>query len=614
MDQTIIKKMNEQIIHRGPDDDGFYQNKSVTLAARRLSIIDLNTGHQPLASANGNSWIAYNGEVYNYLDLRTQQMADGIHFKTQTDTEVIVNLFEQKGNQFASELRGMFAVAIHDQHHDRLILARDPIGIKPLYYLHQPENNCLIFGSEIKSILQFPGVSREIDPTALDFFLSLEYIPAPLSIFRSIRKLPPGHTLTFSQKEGLSIAPYWSLKQSKAPEYSDIKDLSRQLRELISEAVNIRLISDVPLGAFLSGGIDSSCIVSQMAKLTDQAVKTYSIGFKEGTYNELAYAQCVADRFKTEHHTKILAPDILQLTEFLADFLDEPLGDFSNFPTYLVCQTARQGVTVSLSGDGGDEIFGGYDHYQAQRIAQTLNLPLWRCILPAIDRLLPPQEQKQGLINRIKRFSEGFNYPPEDRHFRWMQFINKEQKKALYNPSFLRDEFLSPLNKREPFEQHFRDSEQFEGLSRDMYLDLKTYLPDNILVKVDRMSMATSLEARVPLLDKKLVEFAFSLPTKLKIRGKQGKWILKESMRDILPDEIIMRRKKGFSIPIKNWLRQELNPLVTSHLNPKAIGRFGFFQPQAVTSWVEEHMEGKRDHAHRLWALIQFSMWAERFL
>ncbi len=610
----VIRRMNDQIVHRGPDDDGFYQGGSVTLAARRLSIIDLSTGHQPLASATGNCWIAYNGEVYNFADLRAEMESSGVAFRTRSDTEVIVNLFEQAGEAFADRLRGMFAVAIHDRRADRLILARDPVGIKPLYYLHQPEKNRLIFGSEIKTILQFPGVSREIDPQAVDYFLSLEYIPAPLSIFRSIRKLPAGHVLSFSQHDGLRISPYWSLQRQDPPLFRNQQDLNSQLQEKICEAVKLRLISDVPLGAFLSGGIDSSTIVSQMSGLMDRPAKTYSIGFQEGSYNELEYARIVADHFKTEHHTRILAPDILELSKFLAAFLDEPLADFSNFPTYLVSKTAREGVTVALSGDGGDEIFGGYDHYQAQNLSRFFSLPIWSTVLPGLDRLLPPHAQKHGLINRIKRFSEGFNYPEADRHFRWMQFLCSADKQALYSDSFLQEEFLAPLHSRTPFAQHFHDSQQFDGLGRDLFLDFKTYLPDNILVKVDRMSMATSLEARVPLLDKKLVEFVFSLPMDQKIRGHNGKWILKESMRNVLPDAIVKRGKKGFSIPIKNWLRRELLPLVETHLNADAIGRFGYFRPETVSRWLNEHMQGKRDHAHRLWALIQLSMWAERFM
>lgn len=614
IDPATIKRMNDQIVHRGPDDDGFYVQEHVSLAARRLSIIDLKTGHQPLDSASGNSWIAYNGEVYNFPELRIELEKKGIHFRTGTDTEVIVNLYEQSGEHFADKLRGMFAVAIHDRQQDRLILARDPVGIKPLYYMHDPLSGQLVFGSEIKSILQFPGVSRDIDPQALDLFLSLEYIPAPLSIFRSIRKLPPGHILTFSQKEGLRIRQYWNLSPRPEPVSRSIEEIGAELRALIKEAVRIRLVSDVPLGAFLSGGIDSSTIVSQMAGLTDRPVKTYSIGFEEGTYNELRFAETVARHFNTEHHTRTLTPDITNLTRFLADFLDEPLGDFSNFPTYLVSKTAREGVTVSLSGDGGDEIFGGYDHYLAQKLS---GLPLLSRLGPLIlfaDRILSPRQQKQGLVNRLKRFSEGFNYSPQDRHFRWMQFLHPKQKELLYSASFMDKDFLSPLHSRDPFRQHFHDSEGFSGLNRDLYLDFKTYMPDNILVKVDRMSMACSLEARVPLLDKKLVEFAFSLPEDLKIRGKEGKWILKEAMRGILPEDILRRRKKGFSIPIKNWLRSDLSWMIDAYLSPKAIGRFGFFRTETVRTWVEEHQKEQRDHAHRLWALIQFSMWAERFL
>lgn len=613
-DPAVLKRMNDQIVHRGPDDDGFYQDRHVSLAARRLSIIDLSTGHQPLSTASGDCWIAYNGEVYNFPELKAGMESQGVRFKTKTDTEVIVNLYEQMGVGFADKLRGMFAVAIHDRRHDSLVLARDPLGIKPLYYMYQADKNLLIFGSEIKTILQFPGVSKELDTEALDYFLSLEYIPAPLSIFRSIRKLPPGHTLHYSPETGLNIKPYWTLQPGKTQVFADEKDLLAQFRELLEEAVGLRLISDVPLGAFLSGGIDSSTVVAMMAKQMERPVKTYSIGFSEGTYNELSYSSKVAEYLKTEHHTKTLAPNILELCTFLADFLDEPLGDFSNFPTYLVAKTAREQVTVSLSGDGGDEIFGGYDHYLAQKFSSLWGGPLGRLVLPAMDRLLSPQEQKQGVINRIKRFGEGFNYPVGDRHFRWMQFLTPLQKKALYCGALTNVNYQLPLHEREPFAAHFQASKAFSGLDQDMYLDLKTYLPDNILVKVDRMSMATSLEARVPLLDKKLVEFAFSLPADLKIKGRQGKWILKQAMRGYLPDEILNRRKKGFSIPIKNWLRGDLKPLVTAHLNPESIGRFGLFSPETVGSWVDEHMRGKRDHAHRLWALIQFSMWAQRFM
>jgi asparagine synthase (glutamine-hydrolysing) len=613
IDPTVLKKMNDRIIHRGPDDDGFYRDRHVALAARRLSIIDLSTGHQPLSSDSGNCWIAYNGEVYNFSQLRSELETKGIQFKTKTDTEVIVNLYEQIGPSFADHLRGMFAVAIHDRRSDSLILTRDPVGIKPLYYLFQPEKNLLVFGSEIKSILEFPGVSRELDPEALDYFLSLEYIPAPLSIFRSIRKLPPGHTLHYSPATGLTITPYWTLTPGIQPESTSLDDLLDTLRSLLSEAVGLRLISDVPLGAFLSGGIDSSTVVAMMARQMDRPVKTFSIGFSEGTYNELGYADRVAKALKTDHRTRLLSPDILELCPFLSDFLDEPLGDFSNFPTYLVSKMAREEVTVSLSGDGGDEVFGGYDHYLAQNLSTRFYGPIGR-LLPALDRLLSPREEKQGLVNRVKRFSEGFNYAAGDRHFRWMQFMTADQKRSLYSDTLMRSDFLTPLHTRQPFADHFRASEQFDGINRDLFLDLKTYLPDNILVKVDRMSMATSLEARVPLLDKKLVEFAFSLPSRLKIKGRSGKWILKEAMRGILPEEILQRGKKGFSIPIKNWLRTDLQPLVQKHLTPSAIGRFGYFRPETVGIWVDEHMRGRRDHAHRLWALIQFSLWAERFL
>lgn len=617
-DQKTLKTMNDRIIHRGPDDEGFYLEGPVGLAVRRLSIIDLETGHMPLPSDSKTNWITYNGEVYNFPELREQLLDKGYSFRTKTDTEVIVNLYEEYGLDFVKKLRGMFAVGIFDKKKNRLVLARDHVGIKPLYYCLKPNKN-LVFGSEIKSILEYPGVNREIDPEALDFFVTLEYIPAPFSIFKHIRKLPAGHMLTY-EKGKLHIQKYWDVykpdplaKDAVKPDFNQLKE---QFHELLTESVKMRMISDVPLGAFLSGGIDSSSIVAKMAGLSDQKIKTFSIGFEEKSYSELKYSSIVSEQFGTDHYTRNLSPDINQLVLDLAGYWDEPLGDFSNFPTYLVSRIAREKVTVVLSGDGGDEIFGGYEHYIAQKLARFIDFPLFRPfhkLMARTTHLFPPSELKKGFVNRIKRFSEGLDNSHVNRHFRWMLFLSNRQKEKLYSPGFLNGDYLKPLPQRAPFDGFFKHGKQFKGINQDLYLDFKTYMVDNILVKVDRMSMATSLEARVPLLDYKMVDFAFSLPGKYKLDGSTTKWFFKKAMEGILPDEIIYRQKEGFSIPIKNWLKTDLKELMLEYLSEKRVKDAGYFNHGYVKTMMDEHLQNKQNHAHRLWALLLFHLWREKF-
>jgi len=607
-----LKTMSARIIHRGPDDEGFYQEGPAALAARRLSIIDLSTGHQPLPSHSRNSWITYNGEVYNFPELRRELEARGTVFRTRSDTEVVVNLYEEFGLDFAKKLRGMFAFAIYDSQQERLVLVRDRIGKKPLYYCLKANGN-LIFGSEIKSILPYPGIDRSVDPVALDLYLTLEYVPAPYAIFSAIRKVPAGHMLVY-EKGRLSITPYWHLEHETTAR--PLAALTEEFLTLLKEAVKIRMIADVPLGAFLSGGIDSSAIVAMMAKASGEPIKTFSIGFEEKSYSELPYAQAVADRFQTDHYVRHLSPDIRSLVLRLAEFGDEPLGDFSNFPTYLVSATAREKVTVVLSGDGGDEMFGGYEHYVAQKISRFLDCPPFRPLHPLLSKfskLFPPSELKKGAVNRIKRYSEGFAHPWQNRHFRWMLFLTAAEKKRLYSTDFMQVEFLKDLYQRPPFEAYFSESLPFPGINRDLFLDVKSYLADDIMVKVDRMSMATSLEARAPFLDHRLAEFAFSLAPSLKVRGLTGKWFLKQALAGILPARNIFRQKEGFSIPIKNWLKRELKDLLMESLAPEKIRDLGLFNPATISTWIREHLENRENHSHRLWALIQFQLWAERF-
>jgi len=613
-DEKTLRLMNDQIIHRGPDDEGYYYNGRVGLAARRLSIIDLQTGHQPLQSHSGKNWITYNGEVYNFQELREDLISRGYRFRTKTDTEVIVNMYEEFGIDFVKKLRGMFAIGIYDLNHDKLILARDHIGIKPLHYTIDEHNGTLVFGSEIKSILKYPGLKRYIDHTGLDLFLSLEYIPAPFSIFKHISKLPAGHILTY-QNSKLTIKKYWEVEKKFFTD--DPEELKEIFLSLLKESVKMRMISDVPLGAFLSGGIDSSAIVATMAGLSDRKIKTFSIGFEEKSYSELKYSNIISEQFGTDHYTKSLSPDISELVDFITDYLDEPLGDFSNFPTYLVSKTAREKVTVSLSGDGGDEIFGGYEHYIAQKIARGVDLSVFRPfhkLFSKTTHLFPPSQLKKGFVNRIKRFSEGLDNHPDNRHFRWMMFLSNAQKKKLYSDDFLDANFTKKLKDRVPFDKYFEHSLNFDGINQDLYLDLKTYLVDNILVKVDRMSMVTSLEARVPLLDYKMVEFAFSLPENMKLNGKTTKYFMKNALRGILPDEIIDRQKEGFSIPIKNWLKTDLKDLMMEYLSEKRVNESGLFNYGFIKKMRDEHLSNRQNHAHRLWSLILFNIWREKFL
>ncbi len=580
---------------------------------RRLSIIDLATGKQPISNEDETVWVVFNGEIYNHKDLRRDLEQVGHKFKTQTDTEAIVHAYEEYGESCVQKFNGMFAFAIWDHRKNILFLARDRIGIKPLYYLF--DKNRLIFGSEIKSILQAGDVPKRIDLQALDHFLTFEFIPAPLSIFQDIKKLPPGHTLKLRNNE-IWVRSYWEVElKSNVAGQAAIK---QNLRDLLQEAVKIRLMSDVPLGAFLSGGIDSSTIVALMAQVMNKPVKTFSIGFEDSTYNELKYARHIAEKFKTDHHEFIIKPDAVELADNLLGFLDEPFGDFSIFPTYLVSKMAREYVTVALSGDGGDELFAGYDTYIADQIAKKyytlLPGPLHNGLLTRLFDLIPPSSKKKGLINRTKRFVEGMKLPEDLHHMRWMIFLQKLEKDLLYN-----EDMKSGILEKDTFKfirSYFANVayNHSDDINKQMYVDLKMYLVDNILVKVDRMSMATSLEARVPFLDHRFVEFAATIPGEYKMQGRKTKVILKQAMEDLLPKEILYRGKEGFSIPIKNWLKKELKPLMMDTLAPEKIEREGFFNPEYVDKLKKQHLAGFHNHSHRLWALMIFGRWYDIYM
>lgn len=605
-----ISRMCKAITHRGPDDEGYFVDANVGLGMRRLSIIDLVTGKQPIANEDGTVHIVFNGEIYNHLDLRKELERKGHRFSTNTDTESILHAYEEWGVDCPQKLNGMFAFAIWDAHKNRLFLARDRIGIKPLYYYY--DARCIVFGSELKSILQIKDIPKKVDLKALDNFLTFEYIPSPLSIFEGIAKLPPAHWLVFDGS-GVKTRKYWNLeyRSNGASE----KENCERLVYLLQDSVSRRLMSDVPLGAFLSGGIDSSSIVALMSRVTEKPIKTFSIGFDDATYNELNYANTVAKRFGTEHQEFIIQPDALELAEKLILQLDEPFGDFSIFPTFLVSQMARKYVTVVLSGDGGDELFAGYDTYLAQKAARFYDgLPtfLKTGIIEPLLRRTPPTEKKKGLINRAKRYVEGAAYPDHLKHVRWMIFLSQLEKSRLYSP-----DVQATLDGTFPYtfiENHFTEINSDDDLDRQQYVDIMTYLVDDILVKVDRMSMAVSLEARVPFLDHRVVEFAATIPSRLRLKGNQTKYVLKKAMVDILPREILNRGKEGFSIPIKNWLKNELKPMMLDTLSENRLRQDGFFEPKYVARLIDDHLNGVENHSHRLWALMMFTQWHDIYM
>ncbi len=606
-EEKIIKKMCSVIEHRGPDDEGLFLENGIGLGMRRLSIIDVDGGHQPVHNEDSTIWIVFNGELYNYRELRSS-LEKKHRFYTSSDTEVIIHLYEEYGEGFVSKLNGMFGLAIWDSKNNKLLLARDRIGIKPLHYINT--NNKLIFGSEIKSILQHPDVKREVNLKAFHYFLSFEYIPAPESIFKGITKLLPGHILVCKEGRTL-IRKYWDIEFSNNGFSEDI--ICDKIVNVLKKSVDLEMVSDVPLGAFLSGGIDSSAIVAMMSQLSKEPVKTFSIGFEDQSYNELKYARIVADRFSTDHYEEIIKPDAVKLASNIIRYFDEPFADVSAFSTYLVSEMARKHVKVALSGDGGDELFAGYDWYIASRFNKYYKkIPsiLRNNVIPPAVQKLPHSSQKKGLTNILKRFVEGSSLPEEGRHVRWQFFLPDQEK--LYSTK-LKNE-LKDVNSFELINRLYLNNNTEESLSKEQYVDLKMYLPDDILVKVDRMSMANSLEARVPLLNRLFVELISTIPPNLKLHGLSTKYIFKKAMLKLLPRDIIYRKKQGFSIPMKNWLREDLRDMMMETLSRGRIEEKGYVEYEYVNKLMNQHIEKKRNNAHQLWSLMVFEMWHEMYM
>ncbi|HXG89003.1 MAG TPA: asparagine synthase (glutamine-hydrolyzing) [Vicinamibacterales bacterium] len=606
-----LARMVEQLHHRGPDDEGSITMSGVGLGMRRLSIVDLAGGQQPFSNETDSIQLVANGEIYNFPELRKELEGHGHRFRSRSDIEVLVHAYEQWGEAFLTRLRGMFALALWDAQTRTLLAARDRAGEKPLYWTLTPRG--LLLASEVKALLVRPEVTRELDLEAVDQFLTYEYVMAPRTILKGVHKLPPGHYLIYRNGE-VSVHRYWDAAAIRVREWND-DDAAEALREALRRATVSQMMADVPLGAFLSGGIDSSGIVAFMSQASMQPVNSFSIGFDNGTYNELPYAREVAELFKTNHRERMVAPDLQELFEKLIVHLDEPFADVSLFPTYMVSQLAREHVTVALSGDGGDELFGGYDAYQAQEMASRL---AWAgdALLPAaaaVAAVLPPTEKKKGVVNKFKRFTLGATQAPADLgHYRWMVYLGARAKGRLYGPAM--QDALTRSDVYQPVRAALARYGHNDLLNRQLYTDLSLYLADDILVKVDRMSMATSLETRAPFLDVDVMELAFSMGGRLKIRDGERKWVLKRALRGVLPERILMRKKEGFSIPMKNWLRRELEPLMRALLSPERVATRGLFEPAEVSRLIDDHVAGRENHAHTLFPLMVFERWCEAHL
>jgi len=609
---VLLKKMTDCIIHRGPDDEGFYLDDQAALGMRRLSIIDLATGHQPIHNEDKTVWIVLNGEIYNFPEIKRDLIARGHAFYTNSDTEVIVHLYEERGTDFVQALNGMFAVALWDAKNRRLVLARDRLGVKPLHY--RMDGTRLYFASEIKALLQVP-LSREIDLEAMAQFFTFEYIPAPRSIFRGIRKMLPGTTLLFEDGRATEKS-YWDIhyaetKIAARPEAEYTEEIISRLRE----SVRRRLISDVPLGVFLSGGIDSSAVTALMSEVAGAGIKTYSIGFREKSFDELAAARIVAAKFGTDHREFVVTPaEVSGLVPTLANFLDEPLADASIIPTYVISKLARQYVTVALAGDGGDELFGGYDTYKAYKAARFYRkVPgfIRRGLVRPIVRALPASSRRLSFEFKAKKFISGVEYPPEIANYIWWGAYSPELRDRLFSAGTKAGLHENPFA---PIAFHAAHTRAADPLDRIAYLDLKLYLQDDLLPKVDRMSMAASLEIRAPFLDYTFVEFAATIPSDLKLRGFRSKYILKKALAGRLPDEILNKKKIGFDIPLGVWMRNDLKTFVQGTLSPDRLRRHGYFDEAFVARILKEHFAGTHNHRQLLWPLIIFQNWHDRYL
>jgi asparagine synthase (glutamine-hydrolysing) len=602
-DLEAVGRMSGRLVHRGPDDDGTFHEGRVALAARRLSIIDLDHGHQPIANEDGSAVVIQNGEIYNYRELKRELEGRGHRFATDCDTEVLVHLYEEHGDAFVERLRGMFALALWDKRRQRLLLARDRFGIKPLYY--RAVGGGLSFASELKAMLEQPGFSREIDPRAVSAYLAFNSIPAPLTIFAEARKLPPGNLLTW---EGGEIAQRRYARPGPVPGSEQRRDstdeLAAELREVLDDSVRAHLVADVPVGVLLSGGVDSGGLAALASAHAEEPVRTFSIGFEEAGFNELSRARLVAERYGTDHHELVVRPDAVELLPKLVEAFDEPFGDSSALPTYLVSQLASGHVKTALSGEGGDELFGGYYTYVADLLARRVGrlAPLARPLAEA----LPSRHDRVGFDYKAKRFARAAALPPLERHHAWKEIFSPRARAELAGARAGWD----PVDL---YRARYAETAGADPLARMQDVDLGIYLVDDLLVKTDRLSMAHSLELRVPFLDPKVAEFAFSLPTRMKVRGFAKKRLLRQALAPLLPKEIVHGRKQGFSIPLAAWLRGPLAPFARETLSAAALSRQGLLDPAAVAPVLDRHISGQEDLSRQIWGLMALTLWFDRY-
>jgi asparagine synthase (glutamine-hydrolysing) len=629
VDPNVLLRMTRTLTHRGPDEEGYFINAgplqrrdphdlqftihgtagNLGLGHRRLSIIDLSLGQQPLSNEDGSVWVTFNGEIYNFPSLVSELKAKGHRFRTHSDTEVIVHAWEEWGERAVERFRGMFAFALWDERQQMLWLARDRVGKKPLYYLLEGER--FLFGSELKAILEAPGVSRQLDLTALSDYLSLLYVPSPKSIFQSIRKLPAA-CYAIVTRDSFRVEPYWDLSFEPLHGLSQARMIEDLLR-ILEEATRMRLISEVPLGAFLSGGVDSSAVVALMARASEKPVLTNSISFSVTQYNEVEYARRVAELYKTDHHEFHVTPQAVPVIEQLAWHYDEPFADSSSVPTYYVSQTARQNVTVALSGDGGDESFAGYRRYyfdlRENFVRGLVPSPL-RWLLFGLVGKLYPQADYLPQVFRGKAFLSNVARDPVEAYLFSVSAFKDEQKALLLNPDALTA--LGGYRTLDLFREVYRSAPAQDHLSKIQYLDIKTYLCEDILTKVDRASMAVSLEVRCPILDHVLMEYAARIPAKYKLVGTDGKHIFKKALKHYLPDDILYRRKMGFGVPILEWLRRDLREYARGLvLDGEATKRY--LQRETLERMWKEHGAGRRNHATELWTVMMLNLWQSRF-
>ena len=603
--RELLHRMNESQFHRGPDEGGLHLEPGVGLGHRRLSIIDLSTGQQPLFNEDGSVVVVFNGEIYNFQELVPELEALGHTFRTHSDTEVIVHAWEAWGEACVARFRGMFAFALWDRKQGTLFVARDRFGVKPLYYAFLDSGE-FIFGSELKSLMVHPGLVPDIDPLAVEEYFAYGYVPEPRTIFKRARKLPPGFTLTL--KRGACALPkqYWDMPFTPVA----VKDEACAVDELVErmkESIRLRMIADVPLGAFLSGGVDSSAVVAMMATQSATPVNTCSIGFDDPAFNEIEFAQQVADRYRTQHHVETVASNDFSLVGKLAQVYDEPYADSSALPTYRVCELARKHVKVALSGDGGDEHFAGYRRYRwfryEERMRAVMPLMLRRPLFGALGKLYPKADWAPKVL-RAKTTFEALARDTVEGYFHGVSLLSDAQRKQLFAPSFKRE--LQGYQAVEVLRRHMAVAPTDDPLSLVQYLDMKTYLVGDILTKVDRASMAHALEVREPLLDHELMGWVSGLPTDLKLRGTEGKYLLKKAMEPYLPNDVLYRRKMGFSVPLEAWFRGPLAATIRSVVLGERLASTGMFNQDFLREVVEAHQSGRRDYSVILWTVLMF--------